>query len=746
MYLEIKKVSNSIGGYNIMSEILREFNKINIEELDRSLPEEYDAELSRLDNGKLYSPLLDNFKDEDKITLQGYKLLTLEQMNTKLTLKERRYYVNYLLKIYQEIESSQRLNFIYDYLQLIGSPNPKNIYEKLEEYQLCKKYPKYFIQNYVKLELPGQEVNFILNATQHAFIDAIMNHHFVRVLKSRQIGISTIQQAILAHNLTFYTGIEQGVISKDQMEASNFQQVTKKMMRNLPSWLFPEFELDNVFTTYTKKTDNYLRTGSVKIDEPNKLFRGRPLTILVIDEQAFIKKLEQALTGILPSVSRAQQNAKRRNIPYYISEISTPNGTFGIGKIFYEHVMESLRGDTIYKLLQLHWSQVPEFQDDPTWYENQKKKYKNNQRLLNQEFELKFLGSQSAIFDDDVIEKLQNYCSFTNIQEAYNFYFKRRNYELDKMEVKKQKLHSDLINNKFTDEQFIDLQDNQLHIFKKPQPGHKYVYGIDVATQTGSDNSVVVIMDYHTREVSAVFLGKLSMKNFTQQIEWIVTNLYTNCKIFPENNGVGKGLQEELEKSKIIYPKLYYTVKYNKDGTKITSKQVGINNNATLRPILMDLVFEFVNDNYDKIYSKLLAMQLIALERDKSGKVIGNKDDIVLQFSFALYQMEYNLFNKRDAFNITYNENDINAIQTIIEEDDYTNETKYDIKETYKQLENHINKLNNNKDNTSTDDELIMIDEDKEDIYNEKIKQNEPLKILEDEPEDLDWISSIVED
>jgi hypothetical protein len=52
-----------------MSEILREFNKIDIDELDRSLPEEYDEELSRLDNGKLYSPLLDNFKDKDKLTL-----------------------------------------------------------------------------------------------------------------------------------------------------------------------------------------------------------------------------------------------------------------------------------------------------------------------------------------------------------------------------------------------------------------------------------------------------------------------------------------------------------------------------------------------------------------------------------------------------------------------------------------------------------------------------------------------------
>jgi hypothetical protein len=56
--------------------------------------------------------------------------------------------------------------------------------------------------------LPGKRVNFILNTTQHAYVDALWNDHYVRVLKSRQIGISTIQQAILAHNLTFYSGLE----------------------------------------------------------------------------------------------------------------------------------------------------------------------------------------------------------------------------------------------------------------------------------------------------------------------------------------------------------------------------------------------------------------------------------------------------------------------------------------------------------------------------------------------------------
>jgi hypothetical protein len=52
-----------------MAEVLREFSKINMEELDRSLPEEYDDEIIRLDNGKLYSPLLDNFHDKDKIIM-----------------------------------------------------------------------------------------------------------------------------------------------------------------------------------------------------------------------------------------------------------------------------------------------------------------------------------------------------------------------------------------------------------------------------------------------------------------------------------------------------------------------------------------------------------------------------------------------------------------------------------------------------------------------------------------------------
>jgi len=108
--------------------------------------------------------------------------------------------------------------------------------------------------------------------------------------------------------------------------------------------------------------------------------------------------------------------------------------------------------------------------------------------------------------------------------------------------------------------------------------------------------------------------------------------------------------------------------------------------------------------------------------------------------------MDYNLFNKRDSFYTTYNENDIQAIETIIEEDDYSNEANYDIVTTYQKLTEHIKRFNTNKKNMSIDDELITIEENIDDDYNKEKFYHTPLKLLEDQPDDIDWISSIIDD
>lgn len=719
--------------------------EIDIDSLDQQFPQKYKCQKDN--NNKYYTDVIQNYK-KHTFMMSGYELIKLDVVHNAITLDERRYYFNYLLSIFNELRGKQRFDFIYDYLQLFGRPNPKTESDMIEEYYLSKKYPKYFIQNYIVLKLANTDANFIMNYPQHQFVDACINNHYVRVLKSRQIGISTIQQALLAHSLTFYSGIQCGVISKDKGEAQNFQNIVKNMMRDLPPWMFSGFEIDNVYQSKTQATGSTLWTGAVKVDEPSKLFRGKPLTNLVLDEQGFIKKLEEQLSGIEPAVSRAQSVSNKKNIPYYTTEISTPNGTTGIGKLYYNHIQESMIPGSPYKLLQLHWSQVPEFADDPTWYENQKKKYASNPRLLNQEYELKFLGSTSSLFSDEVIEELQNSQKYINIIKAYNFDFIFRKYLDDTLMISEQKLEKHE-NYGFDDDEYIKLYTNQLHIFKEAEDSHLYVFGIDPATETGKDQSAFTVVDYFTKDVVQTFLGKLSMKNFKNVIRWTVENLYPNSKLFAENNGVGKGLMEEIVKDPILDPLLYYTVTYDKNNNNILSRKAGVNNNPTTRGLVMDAIFSEVNNNTQSVRSKLLQYQLISLYRDSIGKILGDSDDQVLSYGWAIYQINQNLLTKTQNYNVKYDTEEINEISQIIsDKSDKDIEIMNMIDQDYKKELQKQNKKQKNNNNIIIIDDEVTKTKKLEEISRittfEEIKKTDSPSQQQDEELDMAWINDMM--
>ena len=64
----------------------------------------------------------------------------------------------------------------------------------VSEYLKCKQSFLYFCRKYVKIELPGGDVPLIPYGAQENFVAEIIKKHFIFVLKSRQIGISTIIQ------------------------------------------------------------------------------------------------------------------------------------------------------------------------------------------------------------------------------------------------------------------------------------------------------------------------------------------------------------------------------------------------------------------------------------------------------------------------------------------------------------------------------------------------------------------------
>ena len=109
----------------------------------------------------------------------------------------------------------------------------------IAEFLRCRADFDYFCRTYVYLELPGKDVLITPYSKQTELIDTIEQWKYVLVLKSRQIGISTIIQAYAAWLTVFYDNVVIGIISKDGAEATDFARVIRGIVEKLPDWMKP---------------------------------------------------------------------------------------------------------------------------------------------------------------------------------------------------------------------------------------------------------------------------------------------------------------------------------------------------------------------------------------------------------------------------------------------------------------------------------------------------------------------------
>ena len=504
--------------------------------------------------------------------------------------------------------------------------------QQIIEYLKCKNDPIYFICNYIELELPGGNQLMDMYEVQKKFLVSILKDHHVIALKSRQTGISTVTQAFIVYTFTFYDNVVVGVVSKDGDEATDFSRKVQAMIKALPEWLKPKFEKQ---TEQTFILDNgckfYAQTINPK--NPGKLFRGKSITIAVMDEAAHADYIDKAWVGFGPALVKNQKVAKENNVPYATIVISTPNGTTGTGKWYYDSWKEALSGNSIYKPHIIHWSMVPDFANDPSWYEQQCKILKNNQRLINQELELKFLGSDFSFFEPDIIDKLNT-------------------------------VHQNPIDK-------IDFGDkNILKIWKKPEKGKFYLIGIDTASSHGGDKSTIEVCEFDTLEQVAEFKGKLRIDDFIKIIKFVL-KMYKNHLAIPENNSYGETIVEALTDKhdpNILDYNIYApNHEYGKQNIIY-----GLNNNAKTRPLIIESLYEIVKEDPSIIKSMELALELIGLESKKSGKIeacMGMNDDLALAFAFCCYVRQYDPQAKSKVIStksVTSN------VESIIDDNDVT--------------------------------------------------------------------------
>jgi hypothetical protein len=491
---------------------------------------------------------------------------------------------------------------------MVASPQKATIISKTDdyvaEYLRCKNDFHYFCANYIYIEIPGVDILLRPYNKQSELIDTIEKKKYVLVLKSRQIGISTIVQAYAAWLTVFFNNVVIGIISKDGAEATDFARVIRGMVEKLPDWMKPLGGSQG--RGLAKRTErSFILTNGSKVyaspvnpNAPDKTLRGKALTFLVIDEAAFVGHVEAAWTSMVPALSTNQMQARKAGIPYGTVVLSTPNKTIGIGQWYFEQYMRAISRDDIFEPFVIHWKMIPELADDPYWYDTQCKLFNYDPKKIAQELELKFLPAEGSFFEADTVEKMQNAC--VNPIEKLRVF------------------------------------NGEIWKFQEAYPNKTYMIGVDTAPEHGADKSAITVWDYQTLEQVWEYQGKCKVLDFLKVVQ-IAATQYRNGPIIVESNSYGNQVVEHLGQSNFS-SRLYR----EKRGPHTIVP--GLSNNAKTRPLMIDALYSYMSQYPESVRSQRLALELTGLVSKSSGKVeadTGCHDDLALSAACCMYVRKY---------------------------------------------------------------------------------------------------------
>lgn len=386
---------------------------------------------------------------------------------------------------------------------------------------------------------------------QKKTIKLFLSKHFLITLKSRQVGMSTLVQALALWTAMNYMNYYITIISAGNKHASAFLGKVRYMYEQIPD---NKFKLKLV--TDNKQTLEFENGSKISaVPATRNAALGESINLLIIDEAAFIRNIEEVYEGAIPTISRAFQSAKGK--PYGVIIISTPNGITGTGKFYHDTYIKAVNHENDYVPIRIHWSLVSEYDDK--WYEYQCKTLNWNYQHIAAELELSFVSSGNTFIPGQILDII-----------------------------------------KITDPIIKDFNDT-LWVWQKPEPNIPYVLGVDCAYGDHKDYSTIEIIRADTLEQVAEYASNTIRPDHFGDVIIRLAKEYNNGLINIERNTVGKVVIDKmLDKS------AYMLVNFFRDSnpSDLTNNQYNKNSNiGTLvtgqsRPLILGNMYDIVINNY----------------------------------------------------------------------------------------------------------------------------------------------------
>ena len=258
--------------------------------------------------------------------------------------------------------------------------------EIVKELVKCGKDPQYFIDNYCKISHPMHgQIPFKTYDYQKEMLKDFNDYRFNVILKARQLGISTISAAYVAWFMLFHREKNVLVIATKLTTATNLVKKVKMIFRNLPQWmLIAKIAVDNK-QSFELTNGSQVKAGTTSGDAG----RSEALSLLIIDEAAFVDGLEELWTGLYPTLSTGGR----------CIALSTPNG---VGNWFHKTYTEAETEMNDFHPIKLFWDVHPD--RDQEWYEKETRNM--SKRQIAQELECSFNASGETVINPEDLQRI----------------------------------------------------------------------------------------------------------------------------------------------------------------------------------------------------------------------------------------------------------------------------------------------------------------------------------------------------
>jgi len=461
-----------------------------------------------------------------------------------------------------------------------------------QEYIKCAKDPVHFMKKYCYIQHPQRgRIQFNLYPFQEKVLGLFKDNPYSIILKSRQLGISTLTAAFSLWMMLFHKDKNVLCIATKQETAKNMVTKVKFMYENLPSWLRIDY-IENNKLTLRLTNGSQIKATSASSDAG----RSEAVSLLLIDEAAFIENIGEIWAS-------AQQTLATGG---GCIALSTPYGT---GGWFHQTWVKAEAKENEFLPIKLPWFVHPE--RDEEWRKRQDELL-GDPRIAAQECDCDFSTSGDIVFYSEWLDFIKE----TTIKEP-----------LERRGV-----------------------DQNLWIWQPADYSRDYLITADVARGDSKDYSACHVIDIETNVQVAEYKGQMPPKEFGYFLTGLATE-YNNAMLVVENANIGWATLDAIIERQ--YNNLYYSPKsdtitaesYLRVYEGNSEMTPGFTMSMRTRPLVINKFREFVGDRSTTIQSKRLLeeMKVFIWKNGRPEAQTGYNDDLVMSFGIAMFLRDTSL-------------------------------------------------------------------------------------------------------